>query len=291
MYKYVLCRPRGGLNDTLCQIENCWNYCEKYNRILIIDTTRSGIFVEFSHLFENILENGFIFSLSTDLLNHINSLDCQIKQLEGKIDNYECVYDKEKNYILKENQQIIKFDFDKDYKESLLVYEQCGGGVESIKLLNKLRLSKELNNKFKKHKIYDSYFSIHVRNTDYKTDYMSLFEEIKNEVTNKKLLVCSDDPRVIENAKVFFTESIILPSTSNNFTERGKPLHTTFNNYSIEEKKILSENSVVDLLLLSGSEKIYYTKLSGYNFNKISGFTKLSILIQKDKKLLKKLID
>ena len=36
--KYLLCRPCGGLNDILCQIGGCYNYCAKYNRILLIDT-------------------------------------------------------------------------------------------------------------------------------------------------------------------------------------------------------------------------------------------------------------
>ena len=53
--KYLLCRPRGGLNDTLNQIELCWRYSEIYNRILIIDTEyliSTGISVKFSSLFE-----------------------------------------------------------------------------------------------------------------------------------------------------------------------------------------------------------------------------------------------
>jgi hypothetical protein len=40
--KYLLCRPRGGLNDTLVQIYDCYKYCEKYNRCLLIDTTYSS---------------------------------------------------------------------------------------------------------------------------------------------------------------------------------------------------------------------------------------------------------
>ena len=39
--KYILCRPVGGLNDIFCQIEKCWQYAEKYNRILIVDTDKS----------------------------------------------------------------------------------------------------------------------------------------------------------------------------------------------------------------------------------------------------------
>lgn len=30
----VFCRPWGGLNDMLVQIEKCWRYALKYNRFL-----------------------------------------------------------------------------------------------------------------------------------------------------------------------------------------------------------------------------------------------------------------
>ena len=36
--KYVLCRPIGGLIDSFMEIQKCYIYCLKYNRILLIDT-------------------------------------------------------------------------------------------------------------------------------------------------------------------------------------------------------------------------------------------------------------
>jgi hypothetical protein len=50
--RYLLCRPHGGLNDTLCQIEKCWKYALKSDRVLIIDTRNSGLHADFSEYFE-----------------------------------------------------------------------------------------------------------------------------------------------------------------------------------------------------------------------------------------------
>jgi len=36
--KYVLCRPIGGLINSFMEIQKCYIYCLKYNRILLIDT-------------------------------------------------------------------------------------------------------------------------------------------------------------------------------------------------------------------------------------------------------------
>jgi hypothetical protein len=291
MMKYLLCRPRGGLNDTLCQIEACWSYCEKYNRRLIIDTKRSGIFVDLSELFVNTSENEFIFNLPNELIEELNKLSCQIKVIEKKIDIYKCEYEKENNYVESTTREKLTFDFSIDHKENLLLHEQCGGGTDSINLLKRLKLTDELKKKFNHCKIEGAYKSIHIRNTDYKTNHISLLNELKEELSGQKVLVCSDNQNVVEDAKTILSESDIISKTKNNFSEVGKPLHSTHNNYTYEQKKLLTENSIIDLLLLANSEKIYYSNLSGFNFVKLSGFTKLSILLNQHKDTLNKLIE
>jgi len=38
MPRYVLCRPLGGLNDILCQIERCCRYAVRFDRIVVVET-------------------------------------------------------------------------------------------------------------------------------------------------------------------------------------------------------------------------------------------------------------
>lgn len=285
--KYLLCRPKGGLNDTLCQIEKCWKYCEKNDRILIVDTTKSGIFINFSELFEQKNKSKFIFEINESLIIKLNKLNCQIKELNGNISNYTSEYLKNENYILKKignenkSKECIKltFDFTKNHDEDLIIHEQCGGGTESLELLEKLKLSENIRSLFKKNKIDGDYKSIHVRNTDYKTEYKSLLENLKEILKDEKVLVCSDDYSVIEDSIKILNKSVIITKTSNIFSKSGNPLHSTYNNYTIEEKRQITENSIIDLLLLSKSKKIYYSILSGYDFFKLSGFTKLALLL------------
>ncbi len=295
--KYLLCRPKGGLNDTLCQIEKCWKYCEKNNRLLIIDTTKSGIFINFSDLFKPKNNLQFIFEINQSLINELNKLNCQIKELEGNIDNYTSEYLKNENYILKKVGTEIKseciklsFNFKKNYDEDLLIHEQCGGGVESLDLLKKLKLSDNMRSLFKKNEIEGDYKSIHVRNTDYKTDYRVLLENLKETLKDEKVLVCSDDYVVIEESIKVLNKSTIITKTSNNFSKSGIPLHSTYSNYTIEEKREITQNSIIDLLLLAKSKKIHYSILSGYNFYKISGFTKLALILNEKNDILEDLL-
>lgn len=287
--KYLLCRPRGGLNDTLCQIETCWSYCEKYNRILIIDTTKSGLFVDFSELFISKNSN-FKFQIDKEILTTLNSIDCQFPEINGRIDKYISDFEKGRNYVLRGTNIQLTFNFEKDYKERLLVLEQCGGGVSSLNLLRRLKLSDRLKSEFLKNRIEGSYKSIHVRNTDYRTDYRRLLSDLKQELKNETVLVCSDDHRVIEESIKILSESIIISKTSNDFVTKGKPLHSPLNNYSNEQKLIVSQNSIIDLLLLASSEKIYYSNLENYSFYVLSGFTKLALLLNNNKNIIQELL-
>src|SRR5947209_3468047 len=36
--RLLLCRPQGGLNDMLCQIEKCCQYADRVGRTVIVDT-------------------------------------------------------------------------------------------------------------------------------------------------------------------------------------------------------------------------------------------------------------
>jgi hypothetical protein len=241
-------------------------------------------------LFENDTILNFEFSLSNDILNKIKDLKCQIEEINNKIIDYEVEYTIENNYVTKNSRTRVSFDFEKKYDEDLLVFEQCGGGTKSINLLSKLKLSSKLRKKFNEYMISETYESIHIRNTDYQTDYKNFFINIKESLKNKLVLICSDDIGVIESAKIILKESNVISKTSNEFTQRGIPLHSHYQKLTKEQEKILAEDTIIDLLLLANSDKIHYTYLSGYNFNKLSGYTKLAILLKQNREVLQNII-
>jgi len=120
-----------------------------------------------------------------------------------------------------------------------------------------------------------------------------LFENLKEILKDEKVLVCSDDYSVIEDSIKILNKSVIITKTSNVFSKSGNPLHSTYwsNNYTIEEKRQITENSIIDLLLLSKSKKIYYSTLSGYDFYKLSGFTKLALLLNEKNHIVDSLLN
>ncbi|MFZ1546150.1 MAG: glycosyltransferase, partial [Candidatus Nitrotoga sp.] len=258
--KFLLCRPHGGLNDTLCQIEQCWRYAEKFGRTLIIDTLNSGLLAEFSEFFSprNSLTKVH-FSLSEKQLCFLDTLNCFPHSVQGKLKTYFAVYSIDsKNYVDRETTAILTFNFDKNYDELVLIHEQSGGGTLSFDLLNRISISENIRPIVLdriQHLGYD-YLAVHVRNTDYQTQYKDLFRDVYPSANNKSLLICSDDAEVISHAKNFFTLSNVLTSSQTPQTG-NKPLHLRTTHSDDEQRKKATINSIIDLIALGRSTELY----------------------------------
>lgn len=282
--KYLLCRPRGGLNDTLCQIEACWQYSELHNRVLIVDTEyliATGIGVRFSRLFKPIkCGENVIFDLSTTLLGNLNQLSTYPPSCRGRLSNYKAKLNENLIHIDIETNTKISFDFNKNYEEDLLLHDQFGGFRFGIKCLARLKLTYEFR--------YDvlskllpligkTYIAIHVRNTDYQSHFTEAFKEIYEKTRNQRLLICSDSVEAINFANNFFDQSEIftlsLPPDSGG---RSLPTYSTFQ-CNDRQRYDLIVNAFSDLIGLAFAQEIIFCKLTqgkfAYNTNQYSDLT------------------
>jgi hypothetical protein len=288
--KFLLCRPHGGLNDVFCQIEKCWEYAEKFERILIIDTTLSGLHTKFSEFFEPRHKTDKVFfELGENQLAFLNGTSCFPPELFQKLDNYEAeAADEIHNLVVKNTKVPLTFDFSRAYDEMLLVHEQWGGGNLSFDLVPRLKISQEIRSIILRRisGLNRKYVAIHVRNTDYQTDYMEFFSRIRSRIGHNPLLVCSDDVQVIKYAQTFFTASILLFSRELLDTE-GKPLHhrNTFSNQ--EERRQIIIDTIVDLVGLARAHRLYFTNVSSGH---TSGFSRLAQYLRKNKALIGSLL-
>lgn len=288
--KFLLCRPHGGLNDTLCQIEQCWRYAEKFGRTLIIDTLNSGLLAEFSEFFsprDSLTKVHF--SLSEEQLCLLNTFTCFPHSIQGKLNTYFAVYSMDsKNYVDRETTAILTFNFDKNYDELVLIHEQCGGGNLSFDLLNRISISENIRPIVldRIQHLGHEYLAIHVRNTDYQTQYKDLFLDIYPSVTNKSLLVCSDDAKVISHAKNFFILSNVLTSSQTPQTG-NKPLHLSSTHSDDAQRKKATVNSIIDLIALGRSTKLYFANVTAGHS---SGFSRLAMHLCQNKNVIDALL-
>ena len=289
--RYLLCIPLGGLNDTLEQINRCIEYAQRYHRIIFIDTRASGLMGEFNYYFDfiNLSDIKIISSTNKIKYDYFNKLLVIPSVLFGNIDNMKISWNKDIQKLCAKDTNIpITFDFDLDYDELLLVHRQDGGGNGHRNLLKHLRFSKEISQEINinlKHFPCD-YSAIHVRNTDYKSDYLNYFQSIKISLDGKNIFIASDDEKVIEFSKYFFDRSKIF-TLHRKKNLNGKPLHLR-ENYSTQVERLAAvTEALIDLILLANSDKLFYPLISkGFH----SGFSRIAQHLNNNKILLKQLL-
>jgi hypothetical protein len=159
-----------------------------------------------------------------------------------------------------------------------LVHESPGGGQSSIHTLVNLELQNNVEDLIAerlKDLSYKNYYSIHIRNTDTKTEYIDFIENVKPLFLNEKILVCSDDQ---------FTKNKIMGMiglnsfSSSTYENSNRTLHG--------EKHInqfhVNINLLVDLYAMALSKYVFISP-STRNFWHISGFSRLAFTMSSKK--------
>jgi hypothetical protein len=293
MKKILLCRPQGGLNDMLCQIEKCCRYAEQTSRVVIVDTNYKN-----ARHFKDDLKKYFTSNFPDLILSAegysaaLNEMNVFPEFLAGRIGDYTTARDPESRLECEIASQLpVTFDFSRDYQHQLLVHHQSGGGEISIFALMRMRAQAAIVNELHRRvsMIGVPYSAIHIRHTDYKTNYRNVLEELKNS-PEEPLFVATDNRKVLEEfqsglgvERVF---SFSAPSLSN-----GKPIHTL----ELSETDTFSRNqdAILDLFMLALSKKLYLLKLENKRdttFSEYSGFSRLARNLWSSKEMLKRVI-
>lgn len=284
MSKILLCRPIGGLNDTLNQIERCWRYAERFDRHLLIDTKRSGLGIAFSTYFqarEDQSERAVDLNPTDASVRDLDQLECYPQEMSGRLSTYTSVASQDQTaFIDSETLTPLTFDFNRAYDQNVLLHEQAGSGSLSLDLLTRIRLVPTLRDQIEQRLslLPQDRVAIHIRNTDLKTSYVPLLHRIASKFRTGSILVCSDDFMAVQEAKqIFGTSRVVTNSEPPDFS--GRPLHHELT-LSEQEKDQLNIEMLSDLFAMATSEKLFFTATQT---GKVSGFSRLAWLLHQNK--------
>ncbi|MDJ0535700.1 MAG: hypothetical protein QNJ70_24965 [Xenococcaceae cyanobacterium MO_207.B15] len=279
--KIIFCRPRGGLNDMLCQIDKCRIYAIKSNRKLWVDTSRSGFHDCLSNYFEPIRD----FYFGSPINNNYADNSYFPKFLTHKIDSYESEFDRSfRKFVDKETRTPLTFNFKSYYSEKILLHEQCGGGFDSIRTLDLLQLKQDIRRKIKY--IIENigeYDSIHIRNTDLKTDYKYFFNKLRNKI-KRRVVICTDDFNCQQYARDFWGDKLTVVHSL--IDTKGKPLHLT--NFKKTDRYRVNIETLTDLLVLASAKNFYKCQT---NQGRVSGFAELAESLRSNPRVIKRLLN
>lgn len=295
--RVLLCRPHGGLNDTLCRIAHCWRYATRFGRHLLIDTRRCSLQAPLDQYFEWTGPGAPVScALDASAWSALNAMRCRPACIEGRVDSACAIRVRgagnamdSRTFMSLRFAEVGTSDFERDHGEQLLVWEGSGGGTESADVLPHLRLAPHLRSRVE-HAVATlepAYSALHVRNTDYRTDYRRLFRRVRRLGISGPLLVCSDDPRVVACARRMLRNPILAFSGRARSLDRTGALHLPSAYASEAEVQNAVAESIIDLIALGNAQRLCCgTVMNGW----ASGFSFLACHLCRNKGVIDSLL-
>ena len=279
--KYIVCYPLGGFCDMLHVMDDCLNYAIKYNRILIIDTTKEWFkediykYMTFTH--KNIYNKLLIISDN----NNKSIYPPQFKNILNK--QFNIRYDEKSKITYATSQNIdckIDIDLSINYTEDIIFYGNCGGGIP-FTLLNYFHFNPIITNVYttRLNELPNKYISMHIRNTDIKSDVDSFLLIHHMILINNSCFIATDDIVTRDKIKQMYGSNIYF--FSNIPKLKGANIH--YNHENIDHKQFIID-CIVDILLLASANDFYYS-------NKKSGYSKLALYLFENKQILNKILN
>ena len=185
------------------------------------------------------------------------------------------------NYLnIRKNQFCIHLNNLETHPAELVVHHMSGGGEESIETLRMLKLKNEIINNINLKIIFlwFDYDSIHIRNTDYKSEYATFLERVKPKTLGRKIFLCTDNSDIIRVAKEIMnqTEIVDIEKFFPKCKRKNSPIHFQWG-FSKETIQLNNIIMLADLIGMAKSKNLFYPNLAE-NIHKarISGFSLLA---------------
>jgi len=184
----------------------------------------------------------------------------------------------------------INFDHRKDHSAQVLVYEQMGGGYASLEALKRIALQPHVAKMIvtRLQALKAGYEAVHIRHSDYKTDFEAFLTRLRPLLRGQNVLICSDSAEAKGSAAGVLDPSTTVFSVSDTPDTGCVPLHGNRDSDRFSDNVDL----LTDLLALSLARKLYFTRLAGQHVskNKCSGFSRLADLLARHPQTIRQLL-
>lgn len=271
--RLLICRPEGGLNDMFNQIERCCRYAERFDRDVVVDTRAVECFRDdLSDYFE---------SLQPRLALSMRALDPSIAGLEaipaclsGRALGYVARYDLGLfRWVEAASGEPLTFDFESDHDAPVLLHHADGGGSLAVHALARMRLRPGLKAQLAERlaAIGGRYVGVHVRNTDYRTNYEAggLADRLAG---GAPIFLATDNRRVVERFRAEFGERVF------SFAALPDPRIGAIHHWGeAPDKRRLNEDAILDLVMLGMASELHiFELLPNFQRQTYSGFSRLA---------------
>lgn len=294
--RLLLCRPQGGLNDMLCQIEKCCAYGEAHDRTTIIDTN-----YDHSPFFRDTFANYFD-SLQARVILDRAKAPALAKRLttappcvQGRLDAYRFHFDQQAdNFVEDQSGEPITFDFGEDHRELLLVHNACGGGRESVAALGRFRLKAEIADRLVERieAMNGDYVAVQIRNTDYQSNDRDLVARLNKRIVSggcERLFVATDNAQSLAFVRETWPQLQVFSFSVLPERQQGS-LHRYRGDESSAQIRANNTDAILDLLTLAFASVLVLIPLAPDQRVEYSGFGLLAKDLRERSDVLERLV-
>ncbi len=215
---YLLAMPRGGFNDTLCQLERCARHAAATGRRLIVDTRLSGMGADLFDYFDLGPDQAGMIVKASDWPGGVRIEGGRIAlDLDGQ----------RHEWILPAGDPSLPLDFTAASDAPVLLHHGAGGGGLGVFFLSRLRLKPALAETIatRLRAIGPGYVAVHIRHTDSRSDYVTAFARIVARNRGRRLLICSDSEAPIAHFRATWGNVVRWETTDSLRSADLTPLH------------------------------------------------------------------
>jgi hypothetical protein len=179
----LLALPRGGFNDMLCQLEICARAAEATGRTLVVDTRQSGLEDDLFACFDPAPGQRMV--RVADWAGTVTVRAGRVEVAQGGSTTV---------WQVPGDDPSLRHGQDQAADAPILLHYSAGGGELGIRFLHRLRLKPALAQRIlaARRAVGGRYAAVHIRHTDYRTDFAGAFGLIARRMRGWRLLICSD---------------------------------------------------------------------------------------------------
>ena len=269
--RYLICFPQGGINDMFSRIQACIQYCILENRMLVLDTRKNWFrecWRDYFYINHKVLYHG------EDVPSFITSLlkkNVYPKTLQDR--TYESLPDAV--WINPGHMEMdgifVSTPLHISYTQDVVVYSDCGSSLHINHILSITVFSEEIKREYHRRRsvLPDKYISVHIRNTDYKSDIDTFIRMYDTTLKSNDLFVATDHHDSLIRMKERYGERVYSFASLPSLPE-GTNIHESKVAQELRDTPEKRHDFLIDiftdfLLLASGTECITSNSKSGFS--------------------------
>lgn len=278
-------KPRSGLNDVLCQVQQASRVARATGRQLLVESSDSSLLMPLDDLFvpETHRVRWWSAEYHPEVLEVLNSAEIFPSQLFGNLHRRNW-YRKIPGIEAPELQPLMEKPGWSAIMQAargpvpVVAHESGGGGFRSTCFVRNVSLQPQVAAKIVTNlaNLPDDYIAVHVRHTDLKNDLESILNSKIIQESDRPVFLASDHPDVRREFEKTIGQDRIVGDPEITVQDPGVPLHKDFSDSPLPDRVLIMTKTLTDLFGLSGARDFVYGAVNHRRGAGASGFSRLA---------------